>query len=259
VFGDRQYGGELVRDDLVSMCRAMPGGLAPTTSGPPVAVGNVCDVLAAWDLHENLDSHGAILFRRFWDRALTAQPNPWSHRFNASDPVHTPYGLDTDNPQVRSALGDAIKDLEAAHIALDASPRQVQAITLDGIRIPIHGGPGDPNGEFNAIYTTWQPGRGLTAPDMGSSYVEVVTWHNGSCPDVRTILTYSLSVNPRSAFYSDQTRMFSAKQWVPERFCQADVLAHTVSRTVLRAGSPTRTTFSHRRAKRRRPAPKFTG
>ncbi len=76
VFSDRQYGGELVRNDLVSMCRSMPGGLAPTTTGPPVAVGDACDVLAAWDLHENLNSHGAILFRRFWDRAIAAEPSP---------------------------------------------------------------------------------------------------------------------------------------------------------------------------------------
>jgi acyl-homoserine-lactone acylase len=75
-----------------------------------------------WDLHENLGSKGAVLFRRFWDRALTAQPSPWSHQFDPSDPVHTPYGLDTGNPQVRDALGDAIKDLRDAGIPLDASP-----------------------------------------------------------------------------------------------------------------------------------------
>ena len=31
VFGDRQYGGELVRDALVGMCRGFPGGTAPSS------------------------------------------------------------------------------------------------------------------------------------------------------------------------------------------------------------------------------------
>jgi acyl-homoserine-lactone acylase len=261
VFSDRQYGGELVRNDLVSMCRSMPGGLAPTSSGPPVAVGNACDVLAAWDLHENLDSHGAILFRRFWDRAIAAEPTPWSHPFNPSDPVHTPYGLDTDNPQVRTALGDAINDLQSAHLSLDASPSQAQFATRNGQKIPLHGGPGDPNGEFNAIYNNWVPGHGLTDPYLGSSYVQVVSWSNRACPDVRTILSYSLSDNPRSPFFADQTKMFSKKQWVTERFCTSDVAAHTLSTTVLAGGSRTRTVLPKARHRRRPPSPgvRFTG
>jgi acyl-homoserine-lactone acylase len=238
VFSDRQYAGELTRDDLVSMCRSMPGGVAPTSSGPPVQVGSACDVLAHWDLHENLDSKGAVLFRRFWDHASGAEPSPWSHPFDSSDPVHTPYGLNTSNPQVRLALGDAISDLQGAGIPLDATPGEVQKGPGG---IPIHGGPGDPNGEFNAIYTAFDPGKGFEPIQEGSSYVQAVTWHNGPCPDARTILTYSLSTNPRSPFFDDQTAMFGRKQWVHERFCAADVKKHTVSTTTVRSGARTKT------------------
>jgi uncharacterized repeat protein (TIGR01451 family) len=46
------------------------------------------------------------------------------------------------------------------------------------------------------------------------------------CPvDARTILTYSLSTNPASPWYADQTRMFSNKQWVDERYCESEILA----------------------------------
>jgi acyl-homoserine-lactone acylase len=236
VFSDRQYGGELVRDEAVNMCRAFPGGMAPSSKGP-VAVGNACDVLAAWDLHENLDSHGAVLFRRFWDHASSAEPSPWSHPFDSSDPVHTPYGLDTNNPQVRLALGDAINDLQGAHIPLDASPEDVQKGPGG---IPIHGGTGDPNGDFNAIYATFDPGKGFEPVDMGSSYVQAVTWNSGPCPVARTILTYSESDNPRSPYFDDQTAMFSRKQWVHERFCARDVAGHTVSITRVSSGARTR-------------------
>jgi acyl-homoserine-lactone acylase len=257
VFSDRQYGGELVRSSLVDMCRGFPGGTAPSSSGP-VPVGNACDVLAAWDLHENLGSKGAILFRRFWERALGASPSPWKNAFDASDPVNTPNGLDTGNPQVQSALGDAINDLNGAHIPLDAAPRDVQFTVRHGRKIPIHGGPGDPDGDFNAINLDWTK-QGYGPNEHGSSYVQVVTWNDSPCPDAATILTYSLSTNPDSPFAGDQTDMFSRKQWVMERFCRADVLAHTISTTVLGGATVTRASHSclrtsHRHRHRRHAA-----
>ncbi len=245
VFSDRQYAGELTRDSLVQMCRSMPGGLAPTSSGPPVQVGNACDVLARWDLHENLGSKGAVLFRRFWDHASSAEPSPFAHPFDANDPVNTPNTLDTNNPQVRLALGDAISDLRGASIPLDAAPGDVQKGPGG---IPIHGGPGDPNGDFDAIYANFVAGKGFDPVTMGSSYVQAVSWNDSPCPDARTILTYSLSTNPRSPFFDDQTAMFSRKQWVHERFCARDVAAHTVTTTTVSQGSATKTVRARHRA-----------
>jgi acyl-homoserine-lactone acylase len=241
VFSDRQHGAVLTRDDLVGMCRSFSGGMAPSSSGP-VAVGRACDVLAAWDLHENLKSRGALLFRRFWERALGASPSPYKVPFDANDPVNTPRGLDTSNAQVQSAFGDALNDLAAAHIPIDAPLGDYQGITKNGVRIPIHGGPGDPDGEFNAINVNWLPGKGVSEPEHGSSYVQVVTWHNRSCPDARSILTYSESTNPRSPFYSDQTKLFSKKKWVAVRFCEKAIRRGTKSTTTLRSGRKTVTT-----------------
>ena len=119
VFSDRQPAGELTRDALVAMCRALPGGLAPTSRGAPVAVGAACDVLAGWDLRENLDSRGAILFRRFWDNLYEVnEPDSWwAHPFDPADPVNTPNTLDTTRPGVQIALGNAIADLNARESA----------------------------------------------------------------------------------------------------------------------------------------------
>jgi acyl-homoserine-lactone acylase len=246
VFSDRQYAGELTRGQLVGMCRGM-GGTAPASSGPPQPIGNACDVLARWDLHENVGSRGAILFRRFWAHASGATPSPFSDPFRASDPVHTPHALDTANPTVRAALGDAIADLRGAHIPLDATVGSVQRVTRRGRSIPIHGGPGDPNGDFNAISAPFRAGQGFGEPVHGSSFVQVVTWHKGRCPDARTILTYSQSTNPTSPFFADQAPLFSRKQWVPDRFCRADVLRVTQSTTSLRQGARTRVTRPRRR------------
>ncbi|MFL5910223.1 MAG: penicillin acylase family protein [Gaiellaceae bacterium] len=253
VFSDRQYGGELVRDDLVSMCRGFSGGVAPSSSGP-VQLDNACDILAHWDLHENLGSKGAILFRRFWERALGAQGGPWKDSFDPNDAVHTPHTLDTGNPQVQSALGDAVNDLKGAHYALDAAPGDVQYTQRGDRRIPIHGGPGDPDGDFNAINLSWTP-QGYGAIPHGSSYVQAVTWNDSPCPDAATILTYSLATSPASPWYADQTDLFSRKQWLTERFCRSDVLAHTLLTTTLgpTGGSHAcvRTRHHHRRHRHR--------
>ncbi|HKN92762.1 MAG TPA: penicillin acylase family protein, partial [Thermoleophilaceae bacterium] len=158
--------------------------------------------------------------------------------FSSSDPVHTPNTLDTNNPQVRLALGDAISDLQGANIPLDATPGDVQKGPGG---IPVHGGPGDPNGDFDAIYANFTAGKGFDPVTMGSSYVQAVTWNNSACPLARTILTYSESDNPRSPFFDDQTAMFSRKQWVHERFCASDVNANTVTKTTVSSGSATKT------------------
>jgi acyl-homoserine-lactone acylase len=251
VFNDRQYAAELTRDDLVAMCRSFNGS-APTSDGGSVPVGKACDVLAAWDRREGLKSRGALLFRRFWEHASAnpaapapAPASPWKVPFDPADPVHTPNTLNTDNPQVQNALGDALNDLAAAKIPVDAPLGDHQVATRNGVRIPIHGGPGT-DGDFDAINVKWSGGKGVTEPEHGSSYVQVVTWRKGSsCPDARTILTYSQSTNPASPFYSDQTRMFSRKKWVTDLFCSAAVLRGTRSTTTIATGKATRTVRAH--------------
>jgi acyl-homoserine-lactone acylase len=230
MFSDIQYGASLVKPQLVTMCRAFPGGLAPTSAGGTIPVGDACDVLAAWNGRENIGSRGALLFRLFWDEALATPPGPWSTPFNPASPLSTPSGLDTSSSQVQQAFGDALSTLTAAQIPYNARLRAVQYVVLDGKKIPLPGGPGDPNGEFNAIYQN-QPG---SVPSAGSSYIQDVTWTSAdSCPEAATLLTYSQSDNPASPYYADQTRLFSRSQWVTAYFCRGQVAAHAISAVVL--------------------------
>jgi acyl-homoserine-lactone acylase len=238
VFSNRQYAGDLWRDQLVSFCNTLlPAGIVPTTGGV-TSIGDACSVLAKWDLHENADSKGAILFRRFVDNlmgsplgegGLLAEAGVaayWQHPFDARDPVHTPYGLNVADPQVALALGDAISDLRKANLALDVAPDKVQGVHRHGKFIPIQGGEGDPNGEFNAIYAPWISGKGEGEITEGSSFVQVVTWKTGdACPVARTILTYSESSDPTNPHYDDQTKMFSKKRWVHDEFCSSAIAA----------------------------------
>jgi len=240
-YSDRQYGAELARDATVQMCRSFPLGMAPTDNGLPVAVGSACDVLAAWTMREDLDAPGALLWRLYWDSVSSLTVPPWLHQFDSSDPVHTPNTLNTLDPQVQTAFGDAVQSMQNAGLAPGTTLRAQQGVHRNGVFIPIHGGPGDPDGEFNAIYASWNGSR-LSDVDDGSSYIQVVTWTDSPCPQAATILTYSLSVDPTSPYYSDQTQLFSQKQWVPERFCETDIAADPALTVTTVSGSGTPTT-----------------
>jgi hypothetical protein len=221
VFNDRQYLGELWRDQLVAMCEANPTLVGATG---PVDVSGACPVLKAWDLHDNITSTGAVLFRRFATRALAAPGGPWETPFDPADPVNTPRGLNTFNPALRQALADAVTDLQGAGLKLDVPLGEAQYERRGAENIPIHGGPGTV-GVFDAINTVWDPKNAYAGIPHGSSYVQVVRLAGGECPDAHTILTYSQSPDPTSPWYADQTRMFSAKQWVAFPFCDREIAA----------------------------------
>jgi acyl-homoserine-lactone acylase len=221
VFNNRQHAGELWRDELVAMCRQTPGDQT------------ACDALAGWNVKDDLGSRGAVLFRRFASRALATGVQPYSVPFDPADPVNTPRGLNTSNPQVRDALVEAVQDLQSANIPFDAPLGRWQYERRGDDRIPIHGGPGTV-GDFNAINVSWVAGKGYPDVPHGSSFVQAVELTSG-CPEVRTILTYSQSTNPVSPWFDDQTRMFSKKEWVDFPFCRRDVRAAALSVKRLRA------------------------
>jgi acyl-homoserine-lactone acylase len=236
VFNDRVYSGELWRKQLASYCKQNPTMIG---SSGPVDVSAACPVLAHWDLHANLDSRGDILFQRFATHLLGAvpvlgTPEIYSTPFDVSDPVDTPNGLNTANPLVAQSLADAVTDLRSSNIPLDAPLGKYQYVVRNGERIPIHGGPGDPNGVFNAINAPFVPGKGFPNVPHGSSFVMAASMA-GRCPKVSTILTYSQSENPRSPHYADQTRLFSKKRWVRDRFC-ARQIARDPNLRVIRLG-----------------------
>jgi acyl-homoserine-lactone acylase len=243
LFSDRQHSWELTKPDVLAMCSRFPGGFAPSSNGP-VDVSKACATLATWNGRNSLDARGALVFQRFWSRATAVnapaqgayQRTPiWTTPFDVDDPVHTPRGLNTLNPFVLRAFGDAVADLNAAKIPVDGRLGDYQRdVRPDGTSTPLHGGPG-PLGVFNALTVAWDPVKGYAGPlGHGSSYIQVVQFDGDGCPDARTILTYSQSTNPRSPHYADQSRLFSRGGWVTDRFCARDVAAATVSTLHLR-------------------------
>ncbi|HEX8101069.1 MAG TPA: penicillin acylase family protein [Solirubrobacteraceae bacterium] len=246
-FNNRQFAGELWRPELDGLCR-QTAGLPPET----------CDVLARWSGRDDLGAPGALLFRRFVERALEAGPSAYRVPFDPADPVGTPRGLNTENPVVRSALPGAVQDLRDAGVALDAPLEALQYETR-GERIPLHGGP-NLDGLFNVILTKFDPKRGYTDVIAGATYVQTVQFTDDRCPvRARTVLAHSQSTDPTSPWFANGTKAFSRKEWTEQPFCAADVKAGTTlehrfgaAATAPRGRRARRKLLSRVRANRRR-------
>ncbi|MGA5821535.1 penicillin acylase family protein [Kitasatospora sp. NPDC094028] len=222
MFGDREQNAELGRDDAVAMCRANP--VLTASDGSRVDVKAACDVLAAWNTRADDTGHGAVLWQAFGYGLHTRNP-VWRVPYDPAQPLTTPRGLNGDSPDVRRALADAVQRLDKAGTALDATIGDVDRWA----GIALHGCD-DGAGCFNVV--TAGPDSGSTGGSVpqagtgarGSSFV-MATELTPQGPRTRTVLTYGESANPASPHYTDQTALFSRKQWVTERFTEAEIKA----------------------------------
>jgi acyl-homoserine-lactone acylase len=214
---NRVLSAELWREPLVGLCRAMP-----VQRGLPTA----CDVLARWDLSENLDSAGAVLWRRFFENlGPGAQREVFATAFDPADPIHTPGGLKAGDPRVAAALQAAIADLLDSGVPLDAAYRDYQYDVRGDTRVPMHGGLSD-SGQYNFMHnkTGWVPGKGWPEMFMGSSFLMWIQFTDRGV-EGRSVMAYSQSSNPSSPYYLDQVRLYSQKQSKPILFHERAIAA----------------------------------
>jgi acyl-homoserine-lactone acylase len=215
---NRVLSGEIWRDELVGLCRSLP------ESGIPAA----CDALASWDLTDDLDSPGAVLWRRFVERLVvpgTPTDELFTVPFDPDHPVDTPRGLASANPRVKAALLVAISDLRDGGMSLSATLRDHQIEERAGLRIPIHGG-SPLTGQYNMIITEsgWVPGKGWSTVVHGSSYIMWMQFTDRG-PVGRSVMASSQSDNPESPHHADQTVLFSRKGTKPILFDEAAIRA----------------------------------
>ncbi|MFF4160357.1 penicillin acylase family protein [Streptomyces sp. NPDC001678] len=226
-FSDRAPAGDLAAADAGKACAALPGGRATGSDGTAVDVSAACGVLARWDRTTRTDSKGALLFDRFWRKFTAAVPDDqrWRVPFSPASPVTTPNTLNTGADGFPRSLADAVAELRAAGIPLDAPLGEHQFVTRGGKRIPVPGG-SNSLGVWNIVEARWNAAQGgYTEVGMGSSNIQAVGWDGSGCPVARTLLTYSQSSSTASPHSSDQTELFSQGRMVKGRFCEKDILA----------------------------------
>lgn len=224
VYGNRSYAAELVLDDVLADCLAKP--FMPLTGGGTINAGPACAILTAWERRNNLDSRGAHVFREFWRNVDFTETTDeiFLVKFDENDPVDTPRDL-IISEQTRTALGDAIKLFEDNSIALDAPLGTIQFVVDAGNgneRIPMHGGQGR-EGVFNVAQGPGPEGTGLYTPiSQGPTYMQSVTF-DADGPVVEALLAFSQSADTTRPFHRDQTREYSAKQWIRLPFSDQEI------------------------------------
>lgn len=218
MLNNRDFSAEDAQADVVAMCKAHPTLTA--TNGQQVDVGQACDVLAGWNGRGDLASSGDVLWRQFAETPIRSDPSVIP--FDPAHPLTTPSGLNGDNPDVQRAFADAAQFFQANNIPFDVTIAQAQH--YGGVSIP-----GCTGGEGCFDVVDPQPlGSNGTYPDIslsaghGSSFIMAVEM-TPSGPQGSTLLTYSESANPDSPHHIDQTELFAHKQWVPDRFTQAQI------------------------------------
>ena len=234
MFNSRNMLAELWVDDLLRLLKIMAIG--------DNSIRLAIDVLAAWDRTDNLDSPGALLFRRIARQLLgTSLPagttysptipltSGFLYPFNATDPIDTPRGLNILNPQVWTAVNDTLKEFRNLDLPFDATLRDHQYVERGGENIPLHGG-SDGLGLYCVIESNWDPAKkAYVNPYHGNTYIQVVSFEDREYPRMSTVTTYSLSQNVNSPWYKDQTLMYSNKEWIDLPFSEADIAAQTIS------------------------------
>jgi len=235
MYSNRVYGAEIVLDDVLEICAAV--------ETDPVR--EACTVLSNWDRHVNLDSRGAQVFTEFWRYIRSQLENPfqnivesdefWAEDYNPNDPLNTPAGIDTsvtaNHTLVIDALVEATNRLADANVALDAPWGEVQYLQRNSENVPIHGGK-DNMGVYGAIKVDLKDG-GYINPHGGNSYIQVVTWDESECPIADVILVPSQSTDPESPHFADQTKLYSAKEWLRFPFCEGDIAANQIGDTLI--------------------------
>jgi acyl-homoserine-lactone acylase len=223
MLGDRVLSAEFGRADVVAMCRAHP--VLPASDGAATDVRAACTALAHWDSRDNVGSRGAVLWATFFEHLTEEFPDTWWRiPYDPAHPVTTPRGINADDVNVRHALADAVRLLADQNLPLDATPGSV--MRWEGI--PLHGGD-EQVGCFNVVAASTTSGS-QGRPAKGASFVMAVELTSRG-PQTRTILTYSESADPASPHHTDQTVLFSRKQWVTERFTDAEINADPHLRT----------------------------
>ena len=240
VFNNRQYAAELFRDALVQMCKSEPDddrherarrrerGLPdPRELGharrprqprgdplPPLRLEGA--ELAGAGEHPGRRRHR--IARRLHHALRRERPREHSAR--------------VEHPRARPCARRSLTP--SASCAVSASPRRPPArLAIRDARQRPHS---DPRGAgfARSLQRDRRAVRGRQGVPGHHHRLEgfVMAAHlTGACPESHAILTYSLSANPQSPYYADQTRLYSQKRWLDMLFCEDKLLRQSLKVT----------------------------
>ena len=168
----------------------------------PVDVSGACEPLKTWNLHDDLDSNGAIVFRRFASQILndftTLPTGPAGRRprSGSGDDLHDAVlgrrpGAHAERAEhgepagAARARGRRLRPRGGGHPARRPAARRTSTSTAAARTSRSTAGPGS-LGVFNAINVSWDPEKdGYGDVAHGSSFMMAAQFVDGQLPGAR--------------------------------------------------------------------------
>lgn len=190
------------------------------------------DALEAWDGRAAADSHGAVLFQRFWDGYAAAVRTPFATPWQPSDPAHTPSGI-SDPAAAVSQLAAAVRSTRAAYGTETIAWGEVNRFRAGTLDLPGDGASGT-YGAFRVVRFDEVPGErvriaGNVGPDralngFGDAWVLLVDF-SGNVTGW-SVLAYGQTARLESPHSRDQLPIFASHRLRRAWFTEAEIKAN---------------------------------
>ena len=107
LYNHRNYGAELLLDDVLKACEGDPDVILPGDRKVDIEPG--CTALAGWDRTANIEGRGMHVWTEFWRIARSIE-NLYAVAFDPNDAVNTPRGIALDKAEVRASVRQALAE-----------------------------------------------------------------------------------------------------------------------------------------------------
>lgn len=213
----------MVLDNQVYLAdQVMPDLLKFCAQQTDASLNTLCTHLKDWDQKANLDSGPGLVHFIHVLEQMQQVPDVWRVAFDPRSAQTTPRGLAIERPEVAKALHEAMlaSVVQVTELGLKAGTRWGD-IQVSG-NTPMHGGPQE-LGIYNAMQSVPRA-DGKREVVSGSSYLQIVTFDDNG-PKAEGVLAFSLSSDPASPYFKDQTQAFSEKKLSPLPFTEQQIKA----------------------------------
>ncbi|SDU92260.1 acyl-homoserine-lactone acylase [Pseudomonas brenneri] len=213
----------MVLDNQVYLAdQVMPDLLKFCAQQTDASLNTLCTHLKDWDQKANLDSGPGLVHFIHVLEQMQQVPDVWRVAFDPRSAQTTPRGLAIERPEVAKALREAMlaSVVQVTELGLKAGTRWGD-IQVSG-NTPMHGGPQE-LGIYNAMQSVPRA-DGKREVVSGSSYLQIVTFDDNG-PKAEGVLAFSLSSDPASPYFKDQTQAFSEKKLSPLPFTEQQIKA----------------------------------
>lgn len=197
--------------------------LAAVEQFPDSTAVKAAKILQEWDRATNVDSRGAVLFAKWFDKLDGSMiTTPW----RSDKPFTTPVGL--NNPKrVVENLVLAAKEVEATYGAMDIAWGEINRFKVGKYEFPGNGGPHN-YGVFRTMYFAADNESNKNYAYHGDAYVAVTEF--GESVKAVVLLSYGNATQPGSKHIGDQLKFLSEKKMRPALLTKKDVLQNIEKR-----------------------------